>query len=406
MTAALRIGWIGTGVMGGPMAGHLLDRGHDVSVFNRTRSRTDALVEAGAQWRDSPAELAQGVDVVVTMLGTPADVRDTILGEGRVLECMREGALLIDMTTSEPSLAVEIHEAARAAGVDALDAPVSGGDVGARNGTLVIMVGGERQAFDRARPVFEPLGKTIELQGGAGAGQHTKMVNQLAIAAGMIGVCEALVYGQRAGLNLDKTLGDDPERRGRLVVAVQLRPPPAAWRPRAGLQGGPLHQGPGDRAGRGAGDERRAAGRRRWPSSCTSASAARAWGRRAPSHSPSSSPSSRRPTSRRGNARQLPAGWIRPAPSTGTRPGAPQFGHEVSMVQDAIALQCAPQPRHSQRTRRRTTCSDPASMIGAGSLCRWTAAREMVCRAATRIALVSDRRSAGVSHSPLTRRLI
>jgi 3-hydroxyisobutyrate dehydrogenase len=206
MTAALRIGWIGTGVMGGPMAAHLLDRGHDVSVFNRTRSRTDALVEAGAQWRDSPAELAQGVDVVVTMLGTPADVRDTILGEGRVLECMREGTLLIDMTTSEPSLAVEIHEAARAAGVDALDAPVSGGDVGARNGTLVIMVGGDRQAFNRARQVFEPLGKTIELQGGPGAGQHTKMVNQLAIAAGMIGVCEALVYGHRAGLNLDKTL--------------------------------------------------------------------------------------------------------------------------------------------------------------------------------------------------------
>jgi 3-hydroxyisobutyrate dehydrogenase len=119
---------------------------------------------------------------------------------------MRDGGLLIDMTTSEPSLAVEIHEAARAAGVDALDAPVSGGDLGARNGSLVIMVGGDREAFYRARPVFEPLGKTIELQGAAGAGQHTKMVNQLAIAAGMIGVCEALVYGQRAGLELEKTL--------------------------------------------------------------------------------------------------------------------------------------------------------------------------------------------------------
>jgi 3-hydroxyisobutyrate dehydrogenase len=222
MTAALRIGWIGTGVMGGPMAGHLLDRGHDVSVFNRTRSRTDALVEAGAQWRDSPAELARGVDVVVTMLGTPADVRDTILGEGRVLESMREGALLIDMTTSEPSLAVEIHEAARVAGVDALDAPVSGGDVGARNGTLVIMVGGDRQAFDRARPVFEPLGKTIELQGGPGAGQHTKMVNQLAIAAGMIGVCEALVYGHRAGLNLDKTLATMSEAEIASVLSSDM----------------------------------------------------------------------------------------------------------------------------------------------------------------------------------------
>ncbi len=140
------------------------------------------------------------------MLGTPADVRDVILGEGQVLESMREGSLLIDMTTSEPSLAVEIHEAAKAQDIGALDAPVSGGDVGARNGTLVIMVGGDRDTFTRARPVFDPLGKTIELQGAAGAGQHTKMVNQLAIAAGMIGVCEALVYGYRAGLNLDKTL--------------------------------------------------------------------------------------------------------------------------------------------------------------------------------------------------------
>ncbi len=206
MTAALSIGWIGTGVMGGPMAGHLLDQGHDVTVYNRTKRRAESLVEAGAQWRDAPAEVAADSDVVVTMLGTPDDVRDVILGEGRVLESMREGSLLIDMTTSEPSLAVEIHEAAKAKDVGALDAPVSGGDVGARNGTLVIMVGGDKEAFTRARPVFDPLGKTIELQGGAGAGQHTKMVNQLAIAAGMIGVCEALVYGYRAGLNLDKTL--------------------------------------------------------------------------------------------------------------------------------------------------------------------------------------------------------
>jgi 3-hydroxyisobutyrate dehydrogenase len=206
MTEALTIGWIGTGVMGGPMAGHLLDRGHDITVYNRTRRRAESLLEAGAQWRNTPAELAQDVDVVVTMLGTPADVRDVILGEGRLLESMREGSLLIDMTTSEPSLAVEIHEAAKARGVGALDAPVSGGDVGARNGTLVIMVGGDKDTFTRARPVFEPLGKTIERQGEAGAGQHTKMVNQLAIAAGMIGVCEALVYGHRAGLRLEKTL--------------------------------------------------------------------------------------------------------------------------------------------------------------------------------------------------------
>lgn len=206
MTLPRTVGWIGTGVMGASMARRLLDSGFEVSVFNRTPSRADALVESGARWRDSPAELAGDVDVVVTMLGTPADVRDVILGEGRVLEVMRHGALLIDMTTSEPSLAVEIHGTAEEKGVDALDAPVSGGDVGASNGTLVIMVGGEEGAFARARPVFEPMGKTIELQGGAGAGQHTKMVNQLAIAAGMIGVCEALVYGYRAGLDLEKTV--------------------------------------------------------------------------------------------------------------------------------------------------------------------------------------------------------
>jgi 3-hydroxyisobutyrate dehydrogenase len=206
MSSPPTIGWIGTGVMGAPMAGHLLQAGFDVSAFNRTRTRADDLVQSGATWRDSPAELARDVDVVVTMLGTPADVRDVILGEGRVLETMREGALLIDMTTSEPSLAVEIHDAAEARGIDALDAPVSGGDVGARNGTLVIMVGGTQEAFAAAQPVFEPMGKTIELQGGPGSGQHTKMVNQLAIAAGMIGVCEALVYGYRAGLDLEKTL--------------------------------------------------------------------------------------------------------------------------------------------------------------------------------------------------------
>ena len=206
MSAAPTIGWIGTGVMGRPMAGHLLETGFAVSVFNRTRSSADPLVEAGGRWRDSPAELAADVDVVVTMLGTPADVRQVILGDGRVLESMRAGSLLIDMTTSEPSLAIEIDEAAREKDIGALDAPVSGGDVGARNGTLVIMVGGDAQAFERARPVFEPLGKTIERQGDAGAGQHTKMVNQLAIAAGMIGLCEALVYGYRAGLDLEKTL--------------------------------------------------------------------------------------------------------------------------------------------------------------------------------------------------------
>ncbi|HZU40392.1 MAG TPA: NAD(P)-dependent oxidoreductase [Solirubrobacteraceae bacterium] len=200
------VGWIGTGVMGAPMAGHLLADGYELSVFNRTRARADGLVEQGARWCESPAALAAQSDVVFTMLGTPVDVRETVLEDGGVLGAMRAGSLLVDMTTSEPSLALEIHAAARAAGVDALDAPVSGGDVGARNATLVIMVGGEAGAFDRARPMFELLGRTVRLQGPPGSGQHTKMTNQLAIAAGMIGVCEALLYAHRAGLDLEATL--------------------------------------------------------------------------------------------------------------------------------------------------------------------------------------------------------
>jgi len=202
----LNIAWIGTGVMGAPMAGHLLDAGHRLAVFNRTRARAEGLLARGADWRESPAQAARDADVVCTMLGTPADVREVVLGDGRVLESMRPGSLLIDFTTSEPSLAVEIHLAASARGVGALDAPVSGGDVGAREGRLVIMVGGEQDAFDRAAPLLEPLARTISLAGGPGAGQHTKMTNQLAIAAGMIGVCEALIYAHRAGLDVERTL--------------------------------------------------------------------------------------------------------------------------------------------------------------------------------------------------------
>jgi len=201
-----RIGWIGTGVMGGPMAGHLLAAGHQVDVFNRTRERAGDLIDGGARWRDSPREVAADADAVFLMLGYPGDVRDTVLGEGGVLEVMRPGSLLTDMTTSEPSLAVEIHAAAAARSVEALDAPVSGGDVGARNAALTIMVGGSGEAFDRALPLFEVLGQTITHLGPAGSGQHTKMVNQVAIAAGMIGLCEALLYAHRAGLDVERTI--------------------------------------------------------------------------------------------------------------------------------------------------------------------------------------------------------
>jgi 3-hydroxyisobutyrate dehydrogenase len=188
------------------MAGHLLGAGHSVSVFNRTRERADWLVDKGAQRAASPAEVARSSDVVFTMLGEPVDVREVVCGTGEVLASMAPGALLIDMTTSEPSLAVEIYDAAKDRGIDALDAPVSGGDVGARNATLVIMVGGESSAFDRALPILRVMGEPVRLQGGPGSGQHTKMVNQLAIASGMIGVCEALVYAHRAGLDVEQAL--------------------------------------------------------------------------------------------------------------------------------------------------------------------------------------------------------
>jgi 3-hydroxyisobutyrate dehydrogenase len=206
MNGQPRIGWIGTGVMGSPMAGHLIDAGYQVDVFNRTRERAAGVIERGARWRDSPSEIAAEADVVFTMIGYPADVRQTVLGEGRLLEAMRPGSLLIDMTTSEPSLAVEIHAAGKGRQIESLDAPVSGGDIGARNATLVIMVGGDANAFERARPLFEVLGKTITHSGEAGAGQHTKMMNQIAIASGMIGLCEALLYAHRAGLDVERAL--------------------------------------------------------------------------------------------------------------------------------------------------------------------------------------------------------
>lgn len=200
------IGWIGTGVMGAPMAGHLIDAGHELRVFNRTRARAEGLLEKGARWCDSPAEVGAAADIVCLMLGYPDDVRDTVLGEGGLLESMRAGSLLIDLTTSQPTLAVEIADAAAERNLAALDAPVSGGDVGARNAALVIMVGGAQEAFERARPLFDVLGRIATLQGGPGSGQHTKMMNQIAIASGMIGVCEALLYAHRSGLDVERAL--------------------------------------------------------------------------------------------------------------------------------------------------------------------------------------------------------
>jgi 3-hydroxyisobutyrate dehydrogenase len=201
-----RVGWIGTGVMGLSMCGHLLEAAYPVTVFSRTRERSAPLLERGAVWASTPAEVAAASDVVFTMVGFPADVREVVLGPEGVLVGTEAGMVLVDTTTSEPSLAREIDEAARAVGAASIDAPVSGGDVGARNATLSIMVGGDAATVERVRPLLEVLGQTIVHQGPAGAGQHTKMVNQVLISGAMIGVCEALLYAYRAGLDLEQVL--------------------------------------------------------------------------------------------------------------------------------------------------------------------------------------------------------
>ena len=199
--ATTTVGFIGTGVMGRSMAGHLLDAGYRLNVHNRTRTKADPLIARGAAWCKSPGETAAGSDAVLTIVGYPADVESVYLGAGGIIERARPGALLIDLTTSRPDLAVRIDAAARARGLRALDAPVSGGDIGAREARLSIMIGGDPGAFDAARPLLERLGMNLVHQGGPGSGQHCKMCNQIAIAAGMIGVCEALAYARAAGLD-------------------------------------------------------------------------------------------------------------------------------------------------------------------------------------------------------------
>ncbi|WP_168565646.1 NAD(P)-dependent oxidoreductase [Crateriforma spongiae] len=202
-----RIGWIGTGVMGASMCGHLIDAGFSATVFNRTRSKAQTLIERGATWADSPRAVAEAADVIFTIVGFPHDVRSVILDdEDGVLAGCESGNIIVDMTTSQPSLAVEIAEAAAKKDVLALDAPVSGGDKGAKEGTLSIMIGGDAGAVAALQPCWDAMGKTVVHQGDAGSGQHTKMVNQILISTGMIGVCEALIYGHRAGLDLPTVL--------------------------------------------------------------------------------------------------------------------------------------------------------------------------------------------------------
>jgi 3-hydroxyisobutyrate dehydrogenase len=201
-----RIGWIGTGVMGTSMCGHLLAKGFSATVYNRSPEKAKVLVEKGAKLAASPRAVAEQSDVVFTIVGYPRDVREVILGANGVLAGCRAGCTIADMTTSEPALAQEIYAAAKAKGVYAVDAPVSGGDIGAREARLSIMIGGDADVIQALQPAWEAMGKTIVHQGAAGAGQHTKMVNQTLIATGIIGVCEALLYAYKAGLDLNTVL--------------------------------------------------------------------------------------------------------------------------------------------------------------------------------------------------------
>jgi 3-hydroxyisobutyrate dehydrogenase len=201
-----RLGWIGTGVMGASMCGRLMRAGFAATVFNRTRAKAEPLLAAGARWADSPRAVAAAADVTFTMVGYPADVRQVILGPDGVLAGCKPGDVIVDMTTSEPSLAVEIAAAAAGKEVQAVDAPVSGGDVGAREGRLSIMIGGDAAVAEALRPCWEALGKTFVRQGGPGAGQHAKMVNQVLIAGNMVGVCEGLLYAYKAGLDLETAM--------------------------------------------------------------------------------------------------------------------------------------------------------------------------------------------------------
>ncbi|VVS93834.1 NAD(P)-dependent oxidoreductase [Desulfoluna spongiiphila] len=201
-----RIGWIGTGVMGQWMCRHLMDHGFRTSVTNRTKAKAQPLIDLGATWKDTPEEVAAVSDVVFTIVGFPKDVEEVYLGETGILKGAQPGSMVVDMTTTSPSLARRIHSQAKAMGVHAVDAPVSGGDVGARNATLSIMVGGDKDAVDALTPLFEIMGTQIVHQGPAGSGQHTKMCNQIVIAGTMVGMCESLLYGERAGLDLEVML--------------------------------------------------------------------------------------------------------------------------------------------------------------------------------------------------------
>lgn len=201
-----KIGFVGTGVMGSSMVLNLIKHGYELSVYNRTKSKADACIAAGAKWCDTVAECAKDKDVVITIVGFPKDVEEVYFGENGILNAAKNGAYVIDMTTTSPMLSEKIYKAAAENGIYALDAPVSGGDTGARNGTLAIMVGGDKAAFDECMPVFEAMGTNIRYEGKAGNGQHVKMANQIAIAGAVSGVAEAVRYAMAMGVDVDTML--------------------------------------------------------------------------------------------------------------------------------------------------------------------------------------------------------
>ncbi|WP_369878706.1 NAD(P)-dependent oxidoreductase [Bacillus sp. JNUCC-21] len=200
------VGFIGLGVMGNSMASHILEAGYPVLVYTRTKQKAEEILNKGAVWQETVKDLSEKADIIITMVGYPSDVEEIYLGENGILRHAKEGAFVIDMTTSKPSLAKKIAEKAKEKSIHALDAPVSGGDIGARNGTLAIMAGGEKEAFEACLPLFSVMGENIQYQGPAGSGQHTKMCNQIAIAAGMVGVAEAMAYAEKSGLNPEQVL--------------------------------------------------------------------------------------------------------------------------------------------------------------------------------------------------------
>ena len=197
-----RISFIGTGVMGKSMIKNLMKDGYDVSIYNRTKDKALELIEIGALWKDNIKECVKDADIVITIVGYPKDVEEVYFGSEGILENIKEGTVVIDMTTTSPTLSIRIYEEAKKRKIYALDAPVSGGDIGAKNGTLSIMVGGDKEVFEENKRIFESMGTNIIYEGKAGSGQHTKMANQIAIAGAVSGVCEAIAYGKAQGLDI------------------------------------------------------------------------------------------------------------------------------------------------------------------------------------------------------------